>query len=619
MKKFFSFIIFSNVKSAKKSALSVVLFCAVFFPAQAATRYVTVSGAGLMNGSSWGNAFPGGTLQAAINSSIAGDQVWVAAGTYFTTAGTNRNIYFSMQNGVAIYGSFNGTETTLSQRNFVCGFSSVLSAEIGLPGNSDNSYHVISNSSVNSSAVLDGFTLTGGHANFDLLGNDNRSLGGGMFNNAANGGTCTPTITNCLFTSNTALFGGGIFNHGQNAGNASPLVTNCIFYMNTATGGGGGIDNFGYNGNASPVITNSIFYMNNATDRAGAMYCWGGGNGNASPTILNSVFVNNTSVDGGGIVADRSNFTSGNSGTATPNVRNSIFWGNTASGTGPQFFIIGGAGFDATYSAIDVSNQNAPHAITGPGTGNSNTAPTFLNISSAVGADNCWLTADDGLQLQLISAGIDVGNNTGVPATDIRSFNRIVNGVVDFGPYEFNSTILPVSLIDFSGMTAKDFNVLSWSTATENNLLFFEIEKSTDAIHFEKLVDVDAHGNSSSRRDYKHIDYSLSGQQNYYRIKMVDTDGKYSFSKIIFLTNKNTKEEITVFPNPVVSNASIIFQTQSFLKEEFMLMNSNGQVIDRILITGRMGYINLSGKAAGLYYLVSKKKNLTIRLHKVAE
>lgn len=163
----------------------------------AVIRYVTPTGAGLQNGSNWANAFPGTSLQAAINASIPGDEVWVVAGTYFTTTLANRSIYFSMLNGVAIYGSFNGTENALSQRTFTCGFNSILSAEIGAPGNADNSYHVISNSSLNNTAILDGFTITGGNANFDVAGNDSRSHGGGIMNLASNGGTCSPTIRNC--------------------------------------------------------------------------------------------------------------------------------------------------------------------------------------------------------------------------------------------------------------------------------------------------------------------------------------------------------------------------------------------------------------------------------------
>lgn len=598
-----------------KILCTVTLF--FFFAISNATiRFVTPAG-GLVvqDGTSWTNAFPGTSLQIAINASIPGDEVWVAAGTYFTTNTANRNIYFNMLNGVAIYGSFNGTETTLAQRVFSCGFTSVLSAEINLPGIADNSYHVINNSSLNNTAVLNGFTITGANANFDLLGNDNRSLGGGMLNNAAGGGICSPTIRNCLFTNNSALFGGGIFDHGQNGGNANPVITNCIFAFNTATGGGGGIDNFGYNGNASPIITNCIFYGNTATDRAGAMYCWGGGNGNASPVILNSVFINNSSVDGGGIVCDRTNFVSGNSGTATPVVRNSIFWGNTASGTGPQFYTLGGAGFAATYTVIDVANQNPPHTITGPGTGNIFTAPTFINIADADGVDNCWLTSDDGLQLQIGSVGIDAGDNTGVPLFDIRNYNRISNAVVDMGAYEFNSIVLPVSLVSFYGKANGKTNILSWATASESNSSIFEIQRSADGIAFEKIGEVNGAANSNSVKQYQFIDNKLLAEKYYYRLKQIDVDGRYSVSNIILLLNKQVVSDVIVFPNPVVYKATILFKT-NMVGEEFILFNSNGQTIAKLIANGNSAAIDLTGKPAGLYLLVNKKLGTTTKIQK---
>ncbi len=599
--------------------LYTIILVFFFVVSNAAIRYVTPAG-GLVvaDGTSWATAFPGTSLQTAINASAPGDEVWVATGTYFTTNGANRNVYFNMVNGVAVYGSFNGTETLLSQRIFSCGYTSILSAEIGLPGNTDNSYHVINNSSLNSTAILDGFTIRDANANFDLLGNDNRSLGGGMLNNAAGGGTCSPIIRNCLFTNNTALFGGGIFNHGQNSGNANPVITNCIFAFNTATSGGGAIDNFGYNGNASPVITNSIFYTNIALLRAGAMYCWGGGNGNASPVVLNSVFVNNSSVDGGGIVSDRTNFVSGNSGTANPTIRNSIFWGNTASGTGPQFYILGGASFTVTYSVFDISNQNPPHTITGPVTGNIFTAPTFVNIADADGADNCWLIMDDGLQLQSGSVGIDAGDNTGVLAFDIRNHNRIANTTVDMGAYEFNSTVLPVSLVSFYGRANEKTNILFWGTASENNSWLFEIQRSTDGIRFEKIGEVNGAGNSNVVRQYQFIDDRLVQQQYYYRLKQIDVDERFTFSNVIVLTNKNNRSGVIIFPNPVVKVATVLFQA-NMIREEFQLFNSYGQLMTKLIVNGRTVTMDLTGKAAGLYMLVNQKLGIAVKIQKVAD
>lgn len=104
-------------------------FMLLVFQSHAAIRYVSVTGSGLLDGSSWTNAYPGSSLQTAINNSNSGDEVWVAAGTYYPTAGTDRMISFSMKNGVIIYGSFAGTETGLSQRNINLGLNTVLSGE----------------------------------------------------------------------------------------------------------------------------------------------------------------------------------------------------------------------------------------------------------------------------------------------------------------------------------------------------------------------------------------------------------------------------------------------------------------------------------------------------------
>lgn len=420
--------------------LSLLLF-ASYEQTFALVRYVTPGGAGVMNGTSWSNAFPGTSLQNAINISLSGDQVWVAGGTYFTTNTSNRGISFSMKNGVTIYGSFSGTETMLSQRIFLCGPLSILSGEIGATGSFDNSYHVIGNSNLDTTAVIDGFEIRGA--------NDNRSptftegLGGGIYNNGGNpGGICSPTIRNCLIRNNQAVYGGGIFNSGHSGGNANPVIENCIITENTAYDGGGGIDNFGLGGNASPTIVNCLVY-NNTANTAGGMYCWGGNlNGNSNPVILNCAFVRNSAIAGnaGGIIADNSNSSGGgNSGTSNPVVRNSIFRENTASGTGPQFFIKGTGTFTATYSNINLTNQNPPHIISGPGTGNIDANPMFVSLLNGAGSDNCWFTADDGLTFQNGSSCINSGDNTGVSLTDLLLNPRVSDSIVDMGAYEFNS------------------------------------------------------------------------------------------------------------------------------------------------------------------------------------
>ena len=422
-----------------RSLLTLILFSPLF--SIATIRYVTVNGAGALDGTSWSNAADGTSLQAMIDASTSGDEVWVATGLYKPTTTTDRSIAFVMKNGVAIYGSFAGTETSLFQRVLTCGPGSVLSGNIGESTIEDNSYQVIRNGyGLTNSAMLDGFEIR--DANDPRTPTNNEGLGGGILNNGGAGASCSPTIRNCVITNNRAGFGAGIFNSGYDGGNANPRIENCIITNNHAYQGGGGLDNYGLSGNASPTILNTIFYENTAVERAGGMYCWGGGNGNANPVVRNTLFVKNSAVDGGGIVSDRLNVGAGSSGNSNPTFTNCIFRNNTASGVAPNFFILGSATVSMTYSIVGLTGQTAPHSLTGSTTGNLDVDPQFLNIDNAIGNDGCWLTADDGLRLADTSPGVNAGTNANAPTTDIMSSTRIVGATADMGPYESDVDVI---------------------------------------------------------------------------------------------------------------------------------------------------------------------------------
>jgi hypothetical protein len=77
--------------------------------------YVRSGATGANDGSSWADAYT--SLQSALAVAVSGDQIWVAAGRYTPTTGTDRNASFALKDGVAVYGGFAGTEALLSQRN----------------------------------------------------------------------------------------------------------------------------------------------------------------------------------------------------------------------------------------------------------------------------------------------------------------------------------------------------------------------------------------------------------------------------------------------------------------------------------------------------------------------
>jgi hypothetical protein len=426
--------------------------------AHAVIWYVTESGAGAMDGTNWANAYPGTSLQTAINASGTGDEIWVACGTYRTTSGADRSISFSMKNGVAIYGSFIGTETNLGQRAFSCGPCSILSGEIGSASLTDNSYQVIKNQGLNSTAVIDGFTITHGYD--ERVATLTEGLGGGILNiGSGSGGICSPTIRNCVITANQSTYGAGIFNDGFNGGNASPQIFHCIITGNHALDGGGGIDNFGLSGNASPLIVNCLIISNTAENAAGGIYCWGGNNGNASPVIQHTTIAGNSVVNasagrGGGIIADRSNGgagAGGGSGTVNISVTNSIIWGNQ-SFLGPQFYTYENGNITATYSNVDTSLQFAPHVLQGAMITNLFTDPLFMNTAVAIGSDVCWMTLDDGYQLQSLSSCINAGDSAAAPLLDLAFNDRIMGTNVDMGAYEYVPSSMSNELFEPTGL-----------------------------------------------------------------------------------------------------------------------------------------------------------------------
>jgi parallel beta-helix repeat protein len=141
----------------------------------------------------------------------------------------------------------------------------------------ENSYNVVKSNKTNQTAVLDGFTITGGYGT-------SMPYRGGVYNIDG-----SPTFNNCCFRTNYASYGGGMYNYSS-----SPILTNCTFSNNYASDWGGGMYNYS---SSSPILTNCTFSNNYASDWGGGMY-----NGSSSPILTNCTFSNNyASGTGGGM------------------------------------------------------------------------------------------------------------------------------------------------------------------------------------------------------------------------------------------------------------------------------------------------------------------------------
>ncbi len=119
---------------------------------------------------------------------------------------------------------------------------------------------------------------------------------------------------------------------------------------------------------------------------------------------------------------------------------------------------------------------------------------------------------------------------------------------------------LPVELISFSASVKDDVVLLSWTTATEVNNYGFEIarlrstKQNSAEASWETLGFVEGHGNSNSPKDYTFIDsdITVAERSRSYRLKQIDTDGKFAYSEIIELKSNLSKKYILEqnYPNP---------------------------------------------------------------------
>jgi hypothetical protein len=202
--------------------------------------YVSEGGTGI--GLSWVDALD--DVQEAIElaySYTRKPEVWVAAGTYNPTGMPNitgetdqRYNHFSLRNGVALYGGFAGIETSRSQRN-PWSNETILSGDfngddvvmgsggsLSITGNDENAYHVFyhhSGTGIDSTAMIDGFVITGGKAN----GISEHNSGGGIYNNQ-----CSPKIQKCIIEANSSnSMGGGIYNYSYLG-----RLEGCVFIHN---------------------------------------------------------------------------------------------------------------------------------------------------------------------------------------------------------------------------------------------------------------------------------------------------------------------------------------------------------------------------------------------------
>ncbi|MBC5834204.1 T9SS type A sorting domain-containing protein [Flavobacterium sp. F372] len=477
--------------------------------------YVNQAATGNGSGSSWTNAYT--TLDEAllgITTSIT--EIRVAQGTYKPkTIGlaNPRKATFTIPPGAQIYGGFNGTETTLSERNPLLNITTLNGDLIGddnttivhtNAARNDNAYHVISLFGNNTPILIDGFTISGGNANGSL----DYTLGANSFDDTRAGAIYVSTknasnvycdVKNCILEKNT----------GSDVGvyatvsvlSANSLTVNfdkCIVRNNQSSGGFSNLFFYSFSNStntrtAYSTISNCLFH-NNVSNYAGGgqgsscitnyQDATAGGNfSTLSVLITNCTFTNNTGPNGKVLSLLNASNT---------RVANSIIYGNGS--TTPIYL-------NSTVNNVPTGNNNI---IQGGQLSGLNSNPLFVSTTN--------------FQLSTGSPAINSGNNSYVNGTkDLLGNARIHNTTVDMGAYEYDMALNSVSF-----QTENNFKIYPNPTSYILNISITDEIKGIEIYSLEgKLV-------ISSTE--KIIDVSRL-QSGFYILKVINQENNLSTKK----------------------------------------------------------------------------------------
>lgn len=258
-----------------------------------------------------------------------------------------------------------------------------------------------------------------------------------------------------------------------------------------------------------PAVTNNLGTVSIDVDGGGADFRFKLDGGNPVMSNINAAFKIGT-----------------RSGGAVMNaVGGQTILTGTFSGSPGPYMLTGGGG----YGSLQAATGTALRLVDNFGAGNvpivKGTIKGFITLSIS------------GTMITIGEFGIDSDGGT-VTAGDCASMGA-----------------LPVELTHFQA-SSKDNNVnLHWQTATETNNAGFEIERSEDGKKFNSIAWMEGQGTSYENQKYVFEDENLrAGLTYYYRLKQVDFDGTFDYSKIVNIRLKNGREAVSDFyPNPVSS------------------------------------------------------------------
>jgi len=199
-----------------------------------------------------------------------------------------------------------------------------------------------------------------------------------------------------------------------------------------------------------------------------------------------------------------------------------------------------------------------------------------------------------------------------IPASGSDPYTVTRTGFTSFSPFAISMlNALPVTWLNINGYHDNGINHIEWALASEQNNRYFTVEYSLNGINFSEAGRVVARGNTTITQHYSFIHLNIIEPVLYYRVKQVDTDERFSYSKVIKVASNNKLTgEVTIAPNPTSDFANISIRTDKATKLSLLITDISGKVIysgNKDLSPGNNRIsIDLTTQASGIYLLKLK-------------
>jgi hypothetical protein len=241
-------------------------------------------------------------------------------------------------------------------------------------------------------------------------------------------------------------------------------------------------------------------------------------------------------------------------------------------------------------------------------TGNNMAEIGNLNISGNLDFTNgSKVSLGSGSVVNVYSGGSITGGNPG--AKLVFPSNSIKGEFSITGPYHINNNgqgagaaPLPLTLLSFTAIVQQNQDViLSWKTAAEENVDFFQVESSNNgSANWQTIDSVSSMAPEGGGYSYTFRDRNKLNSDRYYRLKMIDHDGKYVYSKVVSVSY-GQKETFSV--NPTLVNNSMTVSLPASGAAQVSIFNTFGQLVKTQNIDNQSFSIDVSMLGRGLYFV----------------